>query len=392
MKSGNSSAARLPTGNLVPLSSVCEIAMGQAPKGTSYNTDGIGYPLLAGAGDFGENTPSPGKWTNAPTKISEPGDIILCIRATIGDRNWSDIPYCLGRGVAGLRPKNGELDAQYLWQWLDHSAAQLKSKGRGATFLQVSKADISSLSIPLPDLAEQRRIAKILNLVDGMRAKRREAIAELDRLLQSTFLEMFGDPVENPKNWKFCSVGDVVHSAKDGPHLSPKYSATGIPFLSTRHIKAGEVNWEDLKYIDQTEADRQWKKCKPEYGDILYTKGGTTGIAARVKTHEPFAIWVHVALLKTDHEKVDATWLEGMLNSAYCYVQSQRYTHGIANRDLGLKRMVKIRIFHPPLALQKKYALTVKSIESQRDRIRVHLGELDTLFTSLQSRAFNGEL
>ncbi len=87
----------------VNLSDACAISMGQAPKGTSYNTDGRGYPLIAGAGDFGEETPTPGKYTDAPTKISRPGDVVLCIRATIGDRNWSDKEYCLGRGVAGLR-------------------------------------------------------------------------------------------------------------------------------------------------------------------------------------------------------------------------------------------------------------------------------------------------
>jgi type I restriction enzyme S subunit len=132
---------------------------------------------------------------------------------------------------------------------------------------------------------------------------------------------MFGDPVSNPMGWERCTVGDVVHSAKVGPHVSPKYSESGIPFLSTRHIKPGEVVWEDLKFIDQKEADRQWKKCKPELGDILYTKGGTTGIAARVTTSDPFSIWVHVALLKPIIERVDSTWLEGMLNSAYCYTR-----------------------------------------------------------------------
>ena len=227
---------------------------------------------------------------------------------------------------------------------------------------------------------------------DALRAKRREALAQLDTLLQSTFLDMFGDPVTNPMDWERCTVGDIVHSAKDGPHVSPKYSDNGIPFLSTRHIKTGEVIWQDLKYIDQDEANRQWKKCKPEFGDILYTKGGTTGIAARVTTSEPFAVWVHVALLKPIFEKVDPAWMEAMLNSAYCYTQSQRYTHGIANRDLGLTRMVKIKIFLPPLDVQSRFAAIVEAVQNHKARQRVHLAELDTLFASLQSRAFRGDL
>ena len=319
--------------------------MGQAPKGDSYNTTRSGYPLIAGAGDFGELTPAPKKYTDAPTKLSRPGDLILCIRATIGDRNWSDKEYCLGRGVAGLRAKDADLSQAYLGHWLDHVAPVLRAQGRGATFLQVSKSDIASLQIPLPPLDEQKRIAGILEAADALRVKRREALAQLDTLLKSTFLDMFGDPVTNPMGWEQCVVGDVVHGAKDGPHVSPTYAESGVPFLSTRHIKPGEVVWEDLKYIDQDEANRQWKKCKPEFGDILYTKGGTTGIAARVTTSEPFAVWVHVALLKPIVKKVHPIWIEAMLNSAYCYTQSQRYTHGIANRDLGLKRMVKIQMY-----------------------------------------------
>ena len=104
------------------LSAVCDISMGQAPKGDSYNAMRSGYPLIAGAGDFGELTPAPKKYTDAPTKLSRPGDLILCIRATIGDRNWSDKEYCLGRGVAGLRAKDADLSQAYLWHWLDHVA------------------------------------------------------------------------------------------------------------------------------------------------------------------------------------------------------------------------------------------------------------------------------
>ena len=262
----------------------------------------------------------------------------------------------------------------------------------GSTRAKLTKAGASKIQIPLPPLAEQKRIAAILDAADALRAKRREALAQLDTLLQSTFLDMFGDPVTNPMDWERCTVGDIVHSAKDGPHVSPKYSDNGIPFLSTRHIKTGEVIWQDLKYIDQDEANRQWKKCKPEFGDILYTKGGTTGIAARVTTSEPFAVWVHVALLKPIFEKVDPAWMEAMLNSAYCYTQSQRYTHGIANRDLGLTRMVKIKIFLPPLDVQSRFAAIVEAVQNHKARQRVHLAELDTLFASLQSRAFRGDL
>ena len=297
-------------------------------------------------------------------------------------------------GYCVLRPDKDKLDSRFLFHWVKTGVfvQRMVDVATGANYPAVSDAKIKASKIPLPPLDEQKRIAGILDAADALRAKRREALAQLDTLLQSTFLDMFGDPVTNPMGWEQCVVGDVVHAAKDGPHVSPTYAESGIPFLSTRHIKPGEVVWEDLKYIDQDEANRQWKKCKPEFGDILYTKGGTTGIAARVTTSEPFAVWVHVALLKPVVKKVHPIWIEAMLNSAYCYTQSQRYTHGIANHDLGLKRMVKIQMYLPPLAEQRGFAAIVESIEQQKASQRAHMAELDTLFASLQSRAFRGDL
>ncbi len=108
-----------------PLSEICDIEMGQAPAGSSYNYDGEGYPLLAGAGDFGVDSPMATKYTTQPTKVSQPGDVLLCIRATVGDLNWSDKAYCLGRGIAGLRPRAGKLDRRYLWRCMEHVRPEL---------------------------------------------------------------------------------------------------------------------------------------------------------------------------------------------------------------------------------------------------------------------------
>ncbi|MCY7323961.1 MAG: restriction endonuclease subunit S, partial [Phormidesmis sp. CAN_BIN36] len=96
--------------------------------------------------------------------------------------------------------------------------------------------------------------------------------------------------------------------------------------------------------------------------------------------------------LKPNHSKVEPRWLENMLNSKYCYQQSQRLTHGIANHDLGLNRMVNIELYLPPLSLQQEFARRVKAIEQLKATHRESLAQLDALFASLQHRAFRGEL
>ena len=376
----------------VPLSDIADFVNGVAFKPDDWEESGKRILRIQNLTD----STKPFNRTNrvvAKRYEVSPGDLLVSWSATLGVFVWEGPDTALvNQHIFRVVPDHGRIDPRYLKHMLSDALVQMEQHLHGATMKHVNRGEFLATTIPLPPLAEQKRIAGILDATDALRAKRREALAQLDTLIQSTFLDMFGDPVTNPKGWEQCVVGDVVHAAKDGPHVSPTYAESGVPFLSTRHIKPGEVVWEDLKYIDQDEANRQWKKCKPEFGDILYTKGGTTGISARVTTSEPFAVWVHVALLKPIVKKVHPIWIEAMLNSAYCYTQSQRYTHGIANRDLGLKRMVKIQMYLPPLAEQRGFAAVVESIDEQKARQRAHLAELDTLFASLQSRAFRGDL
>ncbi len=131
------------------ISDISEIIMGQAPIGESYNDDGNGVPLIAGATDFGELTPNTSRYTSSPTKISKRGDIIICVRATIGDLNWSDKEYCLGRGVASLRINATKANPLYIWRVIEANKDKLTSLGRGATFKQITKSDLSEFSILL---------------------------------------------------------------------------------------------------------------------------------------------------------------------------------------------------------------------------------------------------
>jgi type I restriction enzyme S subunit len=327
------------------------------------------------------------------------GDVLLTIVGTIGRAAVLEEvrPLVFQRSVAVIRPREDFLHPRFLYHvsQIQIFQAQLSRASNQSSQAGVYLGRLKKLRIPLPPLPEQRRIVDILDKAEALRAKRRAALAQLDSVTQSIFLDMFGDPATNPKRWPRAVLGDVIFSASDGPHVSPAYTEdreNGIPFLSTRHVRAGELSWNDLKFIMSEDAEVQWRKCRPEIGDVLYTKGGTTGLAATVKTDRPFAVWVHIALLKPDPAKVESVWLENMLNSDFCYRQSQVLTHGIANRDLGLTRMVKIKLYRPPLQEQQRFVRRADAAAHLKARQRAALAELDALFVSLQHRAFHGEL
>ncbi|SEN50551.1 type I restriction enzyme, S subunit [Pseudomonas sp. ok272] len=318
------------------------------------------------------------------------GSVLVSCIGSLGKIGIAGVNVCTNQQINALVFDKTLVEPRYGYHFCKTLRPYLEGIAPATTLPIINKTRFSEIEMPLRPLPEQRRIASILDKADALRAKRRETIAKLDQLLQSVFLEMFGDPATNPKGWPVCELGDLIHAAQDGPHVSPEYSESGIPFLSTRHVRAGSIRWEDLKYLSQTEAEIQWRKCRPERGDILYTKGGTTGLAATVETDEPFAVWVHVALLKTNFNRTHPKWLTAMLNSKYCFEQSQRYTHGIANRDLGLKRMVKIKMYLPPLEMQRRFAEFSQHLARENEQLIQSAETLDKLFSSFQNRAFTG--
>jgi len=161
------------------LADLADIIMGQAPPGEDYNDEKKGIPLLAGAADLGEVNPSPQKWTLSAPKQCQPNDIILCIRATIGDLNWADRIYALGRGVAGIRPKENVILSEYLFEALHMRRFYLAACGTGSTFKQVIAEQLNKCPIPVPPIEVQRKIAaEIIHRREEARRLRAEAEVE----------------------------------------------------------------------------------------------------------------------------------------------------------------------------------------------------------------------
>jgi type I restriction enzyme S subunit len=198
-----------------------------------------------------------------------------------------------------------------------------------------------------------------------------------------------------PQGWVWVELGQLAWSVKDGPHYSPKYAAEGVPFISGGNVRSSGVDFENAKRITPELHAELCKRCKPEVGDILYTKGGTTGIA-RVNTYtEEFNVWVHVAVLKLV-DSVDRFYVQHALNSPLCYAQAQRFTHGVGNQDLGLTRMIRITFGLPPLAEQIRIVAEVERRLSVVDELEAvvsaNLQRAARLRQSILQKAFTGEL
>ncbi len=200
---------------------------------------------------------------------------------------------------------------------------------------------------------------------------------------------------ELPIQMAWARLNDLIWSVKDGPHYSPSYQESGIPFISGGNIKQDGIDFKKAKYISVELHEELSKRCKPEKGDILYTKGGTTGIA-RVNTYDfEFNVWVHVAVLK-HLPSINPFYLQHVLNSQHCYNQSQKYTHGVGNQDLGLTRMILITL---PICSLEEQNQIVAAIESRlsvcdklEETILQSLQQAEALRQSILKKAFAGQL
>ena len=166
-----------------------ELIMGQSPPGKSYNKEGKGLPFIQGKAEFGNMYPSPILWTTQPTKIAEEGDVLISVRAPVGDVNICPYRLCIGRGLAAVRIKKGS--NIFYFYWFQKEKQHIENIGKGSTFKAVTKDELSNLFIPFPPLPEQQKIAEILSTVDKrleLLKKKKEKLERIKKGLMNDLL------------------------------------------------------------------------------------------------------------------------------------------------------------------------------------------------------------
>ena len=330
---------------------------------------------------------------NSATNKVAKGTVLLVTRTGVGKVTIAGMELCFSQDITAIQPDSSKLDPAYLVHFLVTKQKYFERLARGATIKGITRNVVTELEIPLPPLSEQRRIAAILDQADALRARRREALAQLDTLTQSIFIEMFGDPVSNPLGNKVVRLSEIATRITDGVHQKPNYTDDGIPFISVKNITTGVLLFDDCKFVSLEDHEKFTKRCKAEYLDILYTKvGATYGRPAIVNTDQEFSIYVSVCLIKPDKKLVDPFFLNAALGTTAIKKQADNRIKGIGVPDLHLDQIQNFLIPLPIMDKQKEFAERVAAVEEMKTKHRLSLAEFDILFASLQHRAFLGEL
>jgi type I restriction enzyme S subunit len=343
-----------------------------------------GYPVYGANGKIGHYT---------EFNHEKPTVLITCRGATCGTINVCEPKsYVTGNAMALDDLDESRVSAEYLVYALRNgSLAQAIS---GTAQPQITRQSLTAISITLPPLAEQRRIAEVLDRVEALRAKRRAALAQLDSLTQSLFLDIFGDPATNQKGWPVRQLQEVV---KEGTIVTygivqaGEEFRGGVPYIRTGDIVDGEIVAAGLRHTDPTIAAK-FRRSRVEAGDIVMSIRATVGTTALVPPELDGANLTQGTGKISPGEKTDRLFLLNFLRTSGTQHWISLQIKGATFREITLTRLRELPVAVPPIELQREFARRVTAVEKLKTAQRASLAELDALFATLQHRAFRGEL
>ena len=325
------------------------------------------------------------------------GTLLLVTRTGIGKVAVAGEDLSFSQDITALLTDPKRIDTTYLAQYLRTQQAHFERASRGATIKGIAREVVEQLVVPLPPLPEQRRIAEVLDRAETLRAQRRQALAQLDALAEAIFLDMFGDPVSNPKRWPKVELGELGQ-VQGGLQLSAARGSLPlvVPYLRVANVHRDRLDLTEIKRFHATPAEAE--RTRLEAGDVLIVEGhGNPDEIGRC------ALWDgsvpgcshqnHLIRLRPNRSTALPMFISRFLNSA----GGRRGLLSASNTTSGLNTISVSKVrsspaLLPPLAIQQSFTARLAQLSTLSSNHQRSLASLNTLFTSLQHRAFRGEL
>ena len=407
---------------LEELGTVCDLQNGYAFKSKDYveksNTVSLRMSNIRPGGNFDNNynlryLPDDYQEKFSNYKVFE-GDLVIAMTDLANDPKILGIPTIVETGEVNwlLNQRAGKLivkdetkaNKNYLRYILNHPIHRnyYKMFAGGGLQINVGKKEILGCKIPLPTLETQKQIAQILDKAADLRDKTKQLLAEYDQLAQSIFLEMFGDPVTNPKGWEVKTMRELTKKIMSGntPKGGSKvYVTDGILFFRSQNVWKNRIELDNIAFID-LQTHSKMKKSSLKYGDILMTKTGrvntensSLGRAAMYLGEDDKAnINGHVYLIRPKKSIVKEYVLFILTTIQYRDYIRRTCVGGIDKRQINKNHIEDFPIIYPPIIQQNQFAEKIALIEQQKDLAKQELQESEDLFQALLQKAFKGKL
>lgn len=362
---------------------IATITMGQSPSGNSINeTEGVEFHQ--GKIYFGEKYINESHfYTSEPIRIAEPNSLLLCVRAPIGVVNMTARKICIGRGLCSIKA-NDSIHSNFLYYALRSQKDYFNKNATGSTFLAISSNVVKDTQISFPSKDKQIQIASELDKITEMISKYDEQLKELDKLSQSIFYEMFGDPVENGKGWESYSLEKVCSSIVRGPFgsaLKKEYfvnpDETTYKVYEQKH--AIQKDAEIGNYYITKEKFNELSRFEVKSGDIIMSCSGTIGELYAIPSGSKKGL-INQALLKfTLNEKICVSFFLFLMDC----VKKDFTVRGTGLQNIGSVNIIKAMEFGlPPLPLQQSFARKIEAIEAMKSKVREAKKVAETLLAA----------
>jgi type I restriction enzyme, S subunit len=390
------------------LSDVCEINIGRTPSRSDNSFWKDGTENWLSISDLSKNKEvsiTKEKITVAAVKacnckIVQPETVLLSFKLSVGKVGITKVQMYTNEAIAALPIKN---ETKLSKEFLIHALSNLDfSLGgdRAAKGFTLNKEKLKEIKIPLPPLLEQKRIAAILDKADELKRKREAAIAKLEQLAQSIFVEMFGDVATNNKGWKIERLGNVLDDLTDY-HANGSYEVlrNNVELkdepdyaLMLRTTDLENKNFTDgVKYITE-HAYNFLKKSQVYGGEIIINKIGSAGnVYLAPYFNKPVSLGMNSFLLRIN-QQAHSKFIYDALSTNYISANIRSKVQGAVTKTITKDAVRSIEIPLPPIELQHQYINVVNLLEMQKSKYEGYLSKLNQLFSSLQHQAFSGQL
>ena len=327
-------------------------------------------------------------------KIVPARSIMVGTRVGVGKVAINEVPMSTNQDIISLVGVNESLwSKEYICKLIQSKETYLKSQARGATIKGIKIDVLASLDIPDVPLDLQQEIVAVLDKVQSILVARRLQLSALDDLIKARFVEMFGDPLLNPKNWqekKLEEIADIVSGITKGRKVQSA-DLYEVPYMAVSNVKDGYIDWTTVKTILATKAEIKQFRLLPN--DVLMTEGGDPDKLGRgAIIHEPPSDCIHqnhIFRVRLDQSKITPEFMGQYLQ----HQKAKRYFLGCAKQTTGIasinmKQLRALPMLMPPIGLQREFASFVAQIDKSKSAIQKSLDETQILFDSLMQKYF----
>ena len=313
------------------------------------------------------------------------------------------VPACLDGQIAStgfcvLRPNRDWVEPRYLFYWTITSTFvdALASRVRGANYPAVSDRDVKEVAIPLPSLAEQRRVVEILDQAGRLRRLRAEADAKANRILPAIFLKMFGDPAANPMKWRTDPLGGAIVETQYGTSRRANTNGQGVFLLRMNNISSsGEIDLTDIKFVDLEPAECERQLLRE--GDIIFNRTNSADLVGKTglwKESELSAVAAsYLIRIRVDPDQLTPSYAWALMNTTHIknvLAITARRAVGMAN--INATELRRLPWMFPPLQLQEDFAAVSDSIGQLNETRYRSMNATGQMFRNVLNRAFSGTL